>query len=210
MSLEGLRLVRMFDFYLAAVFVLGSLLRWQQYRAILGLVGGFPARWPRLLGLLRQHSNLFLTWGTVLPGLLTLGLLILHTLAGQWLLPGADLTLGRLACNVPELLFICLIGLAMLGVDVWMLTQGSAIDRPALEKDFDQAEFWLRSWTAPVVRVLSLGYVNPRRMVSNEVRAALEKTSRLLNGTLWWLALQTGLRIVYGLSLWCLWATVTR
>jgi len=206
MSLEALRLVRMFDFYLAAVFVLGSLLRWQQYRAILGLVSGFPGRWPRLLRLLRLHTNLFLTWGTVLPGLLTLLLLLLHTLASRWLLPGADLTFGRLASSLAGLVVVGLLGLAMVGLDGFVLSQSISFDRAALEKHFDLAEYWLRSWTAPVVQVLSLGYVNPRRMVSNEIRGALEKSSQLLNIALWGLSLQTGLRIAYGLSLWCAWA----
>ncbi len=206
MSLAGLHLVRLFSFYLAGIFVIGSLLRLQQYRAILGLVGSFPGRWPRLLRLVRQHSNLFLTWGTVLPGLLTLALLLVHTLASQWLLPGAELTAGQLATCLTMLIPVVLLGLAMVGFDVFMLTQSGAIDRAALEKHFDQAEYWLRSWTAPVVRVLSLGYVNPRRIVSNEVRKALESCSQLLNTTLWGMSLQTGLRIAFGLSLWCAWA----
>lgn len=206
MSVEGLRLVRMFNFYLATVFVLGSLVRWQQYRNIVDLVSSFPGRWPKLLQLVRQHSNLFLTWGTVLPGLLTLGLLLINVLAGQWLLPEADLTLGRLTDYLPALGVVCLLGLAMLATDFYLLSQNSSIERPALEKHFDLAEYWLRSWTAPVVRVLSLGYVNPRRIVRDEVRGALETTSQLLNVTLWWLALQTGLRIIYGLALWCFWA----
>ena len=39
-----------------------------------------------------------------------------------------------------------------------------------LEKYFDQAEYWLRPWTAPVVRVFTFGYINPRQMVATEVR----------------------------------------
>ena len=208
MSLEGLHLIRMFDFYLAVVFVLGSVLRWQQYRAILGLVTGFPARWPRLLRLVRQHGNLFLTWGTVLPGLLTLGLLLLHTLGSHWLLAGADVTLGRLVSNPTALVLFGLLALAMIFVDGCLLSQNIDIERPTLEKHFDQAEYWLRSWAAPVVQVLSLGYVNPRRMVNAEVRDALEESSQLLNVALWWLSLQTGLRILCGLSLWCVWAVL--
>ncbi len=206
MSLQTLRLARTFDFYLAAVFVLGSLLRWQQYRAILGLVAGFPGRWPRLLKLLRSHGNLFLSWGTVLPGLLTLLLLLLHVLACRWLLPGADLTLGRLSASLAGLGVVGLLGLAMVGLDGFIMCQSFSVDRGTLEKHFDLAEFWLRSWTAPVVQVLSLGFVNPRRRVGNEVRGALEKSSQLLNVALWGLVLQTGLRIACGLSLWCAWA----
>jgi hypothetical protein len=39
-------------------------------------------------------------------------------------------------------------------------------------------------------------------MVNVEVRNALIEVSRSVNVTMWWLAVQTGLRIGYGLSLW--------
>jgi len=71
-----------------------------------------------------------------------------------------------------------------------------------LEKYFDQAEFWLRSWTAPVVRFFTLGRINPRQMVAVEVRTALVNSSRMLNSTLWWVVIQAGLRVAFGLSLW--------
>jgi hypothetical protein len=97
-------------------------------------------------------------------------------------------------------------GLAMVGFDVFTLFQVGEIDQASMEKYFDQAEYWLRSWTAPVVRVLSLGYINPRRLVGAEVRKALEQASQMLNVTMWWTSAQTGLRILYGLSLWLTYA----
>ena len=68
------------------------------------------------------------------------------------------------------------------------------------------AEFWLRSRTATVVRVFTLGYVNPRHLVAIEVQKALVEASRLLNTTLWWMAVQTTLRLLFGLSLWLTYA----
>src|SRR5262249_16402118 len=65
-----------------------------------------------------------------------------------------------------------------------------------------QAEYWLRGWKAPVVHFVTLGYINPRQMVIKEVRVALEDVSRLLNTTLWWVTVQTTLRIACGLALW--------
>ena len=35
-----------------------------------------------------------------------------------------------------------------------------------------------------------------------EVRKALIEASKLLNATLWWVSIQVGLRIAYGLALW--------
>jgi hypothetical protein len=43
-------------------------------------------------------------------------------------------------------------------------------------------------------------------MVAVEVRAALVSASKLLNGTVWWVITQTGLRITFGLSLWLTYA----
>jgi hypothetical protein len=76
------------------------------------------------------------------------------------------------------------------------------VDRGEVEKYFDQAEFWLRSWAAPVVRTVTFGFINPRRMVAVEVQTALVGASKVLNTNLWWIVLQTALRVGYGLSLW--------
>ena len=90
----------------------------------------------------------------------------------------------------------------MLAVDIYATAWVTDIDRAQIEKYFDQAEFWLRSWTAPVVRVVTFGRINPRQLVNVEVRKALIDVNRTINNTMWWLAAQTGLRIAYGLSLW--------
>ena len=75
-----------------------------------------------------------------------------------------------------------------------------------MESYFDQAEFWLRSWTAPVVHVFTLGRINPRKLVAVEVRTYLVNASRMLNSTLWWVVVQAGLRVIFGLSLWIAYA----
>jgi hypothetical protein len=199
-------LIRLFGFYLAALFVIGLVVRIRDYRTMLALVATFKGRWPRLYDLVKQHRGIFLTWGTVLPLLLTLGLLLIHTVATQFIWPHANLTLDDLLRMTPALLVVSVTVAAMVAFDVWSLCRASTIDRAALEKNFDQAEYWLKSWTAPVVRVLSLGYINPRRIVTTEVRKALEMASGMLNSTLWWISLQTGLRISCGLSLWGSWA----
>jgi hypothetical protein len=201
-ELLDLKLISFFNFYLALNFVIGTAIRFRQYRAIAGLVRSMPGRWPRLLQLLRQHGNIFLTWGTVLPLLLLLGLLLANTLASHLLWPQAYFTMSHLVGLWPALPVVLVCGLAMVGLDVYGHLSVAELDRAELEKYFDQAEYWLRSWTAPVVRVFTLGYINPRKMVAAEVRSALDSASRMLNNTLWWVVLQTGLRIGFGLSLW--------
>lgn len=201
--LLDLHLIRFYEFYLALVFFLSTYLRVKQYRSILSLVRRFPARWPRLLELVRQHANLFLTWGTVLPLLLSLGLLLANAFANRVVWPEADFTVARLLQLWPAVPIVVVTGVAMVAFDLWGTWDVAVVDQAEMEKYFDQAEYWLRSWTAPVVRVFTFGYVNPRQMVAAEVRTALVSTSQMLNSTLWWVVTQAGLRIAFGLSLWC-------
>jgi hypothetical protein len=197
-----LRLIRLFDLYLTVILILSTVLRLRRYHAILVLVRAFSGRWPRLFQLVKQHRNIFLTWGTVFPLVVTLGLWTVQMLASRLLWPHADLTVGRLFAVWPALPVVVVCGAAMVSLDLYGSWNVGALDRVEMEKYFDQAEYWLKSWAAPVVRVFTLGFINPRRMVAVEVRAALVNASRLLNSTLWWVSIQAGLRIAYGLSLW--------
>src|SRR5262245_63221059 len=96
--LYSLKLIRLFDFYLAMAFVLSTVVRIRQYRTILQVVRAVPSRWPRLFALVREYRHLFVTWGTILPMVATLALWVGHTLFRRMLLflTFADLTAGRL------------------------------------------------------------------------------------------------------------------
>src|SRR5262249_62394793 len=102
--------------------------------------------------------------------------------------------------------FVGLFGLCMFAVDLYFIVAVAEVNRPEVEKYFDQAEFWLKSWAAPVVRTMTLGYVNPRKLVAVEVRTALVDASKSLNTNLWWVVVQTALRIGCGLALWLTYA----
>jgi hypothetical protein len=198
-----LRLIRFFGFYLALMFLLSTMVRLRQYGTILGLVRSMPQRWPNLLGLVKRNSHIFLTWGTVLPLALLLLLFVLNYLASKWLWPQADdFTMAELVPLYPLWPVVLFFGVAMTAFDTWGLVSVTAIDHAEMEKYFDQAEYWLRSWTAPVVHFFTLGRINPRQMVAVEVRSALVSSSRMLNSTLWWVVIQAGLRVAFGLSLW--------
>jgi hypothetical protein len=201
-----LDLIRLFELYLAVAFVASTAVRLRQYEAVVRLVFGAPERWPRLMKLVREHHGIFWTRATALPAVLALGLLLLHTLACRLVWPRAVLTLSGLYELRAALPFIGILTIAMLAVDLYATLKVGVVDRAMLERYFDQAEFWLRSWVAPVVRVFTLDYINPRRMVNVEVRKALEAVSRLLNTTLWWVTLQVSLRIAVGLALWLAYA----
>jgi hypothetical protein len=204
----NLNLIRIFDFYLASLFLISIFMRLRQYESVVRLVRAFPDRWPNLLKLVGRHRNIFLTWTTILPGLLALLLTFVNMLACRMIWPHADLSLQDLGHVWMAAICVGLAGGAMLIVDYYATFTVGVLDRPLLEGYFDQAEYWLRSWAAPVVRVFTLGYVNPRRMVHEEVRKSLLLASKLLNSTLWWVTVQVGVRILFGLTLWLSWAFI--
>jgi hypothetical protein len=204
--LANVNLIHLFDFYLAAMFVVGTYRRVAQYQAFAGLALGMPGRWPHLFQLVRQFRTIFMTWNTVLPSLLALLIWAVQVLASRLIWHNASLTFADVFSNWKAWPIVLPIGIAMLSLDVYFLIVVGEIDRPVIEKNFDQAEHWLSSWHAPAVRMLSLGYVNPRRMVHEEVRTALVAASDMLNRSLYWTCVQMGLRVLFGLGLWLTWA----
>ncbi len=202
----NLNLIHFFDFYLATMFLLSTAMRVRQYEAAIALVRALPERWPRLLKLVKQHHGVFLTWPTMLPLVLAAALSLVHMLACRLIWPQATLTVDGLSRFWLAWPLVAVSGGIMLAFDLYGTFRVGKIDRPLLEGYFDQAEYWLRSWVAPAVRLFTLGYVNPRRMVTVEVRKALVQASQLLNATLWWVSIQVSLRITFGLFLWLTYA----
>jgi hypothetical protein len=201
--LLDLRLIRLFSFYLAVVFVVSTYLRLKQYRAVVSLVLRLRSRWPNLTALVMTHRRIFLTPRTYLPLVVVLALLAGNMLASRLVWPQADQFDVRELLHIwPVVPVLLASGVAMVTFDTLGVLRVGHIDEKLLEGYFDQAEGWLRGWKAPVVRALSLGFVDPRRIVDKEVRAALEMASALLNNTLWWVSMQTTLRITFGLCLW--------
>lgn len=211
MSVWDYNLINLLTFYVTLMFVAGTWRRFRQYSEMVKLALSGTRRWPRLLKLVREHRMVFLTWNTVAPAALALALTVAQWLASHVFLPEASdpdagLTLGQLIQRPLELAGVLVLAGAVLAVDIYFLLSVGQIDRPLLERYFDQAEYWLASRTAHVVHIVTFGYVSPRRMVSEEVRKALIEASNLLNNTLWWVSLQVGLRFSFGLSLWIAWA----
>jgi hypothetical protein len=207
-GLWDLNIIHLFDFYLLMVFFIGMARRARQYWDTAGLVLKGPGRWPLLFKLVKQHRTIFLTWGTIVPGLAALTLSMAQLFASWTLWPAADLTVGRLAEHGLAAIMVLVVGVAMLATDVYGIVVVAKVDREQMDKYFDQAEYWLRSKTAHVVRVFTLGFVNPRQMVATEVKKALLEVSRQLNYTLWWVSMQLGLRIAFGLTIWFTWGAL--
>lgn len=210
-----LNLIHFLDFYFMVLFLAGTMRRWGQYQNIGNLAISGPGRWPKLLRLIRDHRTIFMTWATVAPALLALGLSIIQLIASRMVWPDAGrppsgLTIASLIEHWGALPFVLPLGLAMVGFDLYSLLRVADVPRTEMEKYFDQAEYWLRSKTAHVVHIFTLGHINPRRMVAEEVRKSLIDASNLLNTTLWWVNVQMGLRFSFGLSLWLTWALAAR
>lgn len=205
--LYDLRLIRLFSFYLAVIFLISTYVRLRQYRAVLSLVVRLRTRWPNLTNLVLSHRHILLTRGTYLPLVVVLVLLLGNMLASRLVWPQADQFKIRDLLPVwPAVPVLILTGSAMLIFDAIGVARVGQIDERLLEGYFDQAEGWLRGWKAPVVRFLSIGFVNPRQMVTREVESALVKAGALLNNTLWWVSIQAALRILFGLTLWSTYA----
>ena len=204
--LANLDLIHLFDFYLAAMLVVGTVRRYSLYRTTAGIAFRFPGRWPKLLKLMHSHHAVLLTWKTFLPSIMTLVVWLAHMLASRLLWNHAHLTSYDVFQHWTALLTILLFGLAMIALDTYFLIVVGVIDRPMIEGYFDQAEHWLSSWKAPVVRAVTFGFIHPRRMVNDEVQKALVAAGDLLERSLYLTALQMGLRVAFGLSLWLTWA----
>src|SRR5262249_48053374 len=145
-GLYALNLIHLFDFYLMLLFLISCYVRIRQYSAVVALVRAVPGRWPRLFQLVKQHRTVFLTWTTVLPAILALGLSLIHMLLCRLVWPQANLTLAELFSLSAAVLVVLVCGLAMLALDLYATFRVGEIDRALLEKYFDQAEYWLRSW----------------------------------------------------------------
>ncbi|MBY0231816.1 MAG: hypothetical protein K2W96_21220 [Gemmataceae bacterium] len=202
--LLDLRPIRLFSFYLAFVFCLSIVVCLQQYRAVAKVAIRLGSRWPNLLKLILEHRAVLLGWGTVRPLLVMLALIVANSAACHLVWPSAgDFKLRELPWPVVPVCAVA--GVAMLAFDLAGLLNTGTIDEKETERYFDRAEWWLRGWKVPAMRLLSFGWLDPRAIVGKEVRAALEGATGWLAQTFWWMATQAALRIAFGLSLWAAW-----
>ncbi len=204
--LNDLNLIRVFGFYLLIMFLASMLRRYRLYHMVGEMIASMPKRWPKLLEVIKQQRLVFLTGATLWPTLVMLVVTVLYMISSRLIFPQADVRLDDildfwwlpLALGIP--------GGMMLALDLYGIIQSSWFDRSASEQYLDEAEYWLRSWKAPVVKIVTLGYINPRRMVADEVYKALLEARSSLHYNLWWITVQMSLRISFGLALWSVWA----
>lgn len=206
----SLNLIDALNYYLAAAFVVGTVLRVRTYRAVLGMVYESAGRWPKLRTVAKTHRAIFLRWPTVLPLLTTLALTLANTWASHSQDAQARVSPGDLWSHPVGLFAVVVTGGLMGFLDFRAVFLFGRFNRPEVEAVLDRAEHWLGSWTAPAIRVLSVGLIHPRRIVGERVRQALVEASLSVNGQLWETAVQILARAAFCLSLWLTWAVALR
>ena len=89
---EAANLIRVFDFYLASMFLLSFARRYVVYWDALRLLVSLRGRWPKLLGRLRQHHGELVTREVIRPLLIALGLTVIQMVCSRVIWPRATLT----------------------------------------------------------------------------------------------------------------------
>ncbi len=200
-----MNLLRLFEFYLFAMFFVGTVRRAGLYRAIVRLTLGLIRRYQKLLDVLRDEGRLLLTWSAGLPLVITLLLWAIQAGLTRLAFPHAELLTTELTGRWWFWPALGVSVLGMLAVDVYFLVRIGNIDVAQAEKYFLRAESWLGTWKASAVKAATFGYVNPRQMVQAEVQKALATGNDIIRTLLWWTALQTGMRVAVGSTLWIIW-----
>lgn len=198
-------LIRVFDFYLTLMFVISLVRRWGVYWNALRLVIAVRGRWPRLLGRLAEQRDLLLNWEVFRPAALALGLTAVQMVCSRAIWPHADLTGDQLRESWAWFAGVCVALVPMLAVDIYFVACVGRFDHTETVKYLDQAETWL-GWRAPLVRVVTLGLVDPRRIVDAEVAKGMADLGASARSSLWWVSAQIGCRVAFGLTLWLAWA----
>ena len=202
---QPLNLIRIFDFYLALMFLISLVRRWGVYVNAMRILVAVRGRWPKLIERLREHKSVLLNWSFFRPVVIALFLMIVQLIASRLLWPQAVLTGEDLRQDWWLVGIILVPMVPMLLVDLYFIFRVGRFDHGETVKYLDQAESWL-GWKGPLVRLLTLGTVNPRRIVDEEVKKSLTEMQTTLTTSLWWVILQTVLRLAFGLTLWTLWA----
>jgi hypothetical protein len=202
---QPLNLIRVFDFYVTLMFVISLVRRWDVYVNAIRILITVRGRWPKLIHRLAEHRSLILNRAFFRPALLALGLTVVQLVASRIIFPQAVLTGEQLQAEWWWIPIILVPLVPMVAVDAYFVIRVGKFDHDETVKYFDQAETWL-GWKGPLIRALTLGIVNPRKMVDEEVKKNLTEYQSTLQASLWWVSVQVGLRLTFGLTLWAVWA----
>jgi hypothetical protein len=207
---DTLNLLDVFNYYLILAFLVNTGVRIRSYRAILGFIYGFRDRWPKLWELAKKHRSVFLGWPTLLVIGMAFTLMLSNSLAIRFMWVQAKVSVDELWGRWLAFVVVMLLGALMLFLDCQAIFGAGNFDRAALEVDLDKAESWLKSWMAPAVRMVTLGFINPRKIVGVEVEKALVAANWIVMGGMRRTSLRVGMQLAFGLALWLTWALALR
>jgi hypothetical protein len=206
MPAEHPNLIRLFDFYLAATLVISLARRYRLYWDTLVLAFGFYGRWPKLVERLRVHHGVLLTADVLRPLVAAVALTVVQLVCSRLVWPTATLPTDAVLAQPGLWAPITVAAVPMLLIDLYFLVRVGRFDRGSTEDYLDQAEHWLASWKTPAIRLATLGYVNPQRIVDAEVVKGLENVGRMVGWASRWAAAQLTFRVLFGLVMWLAWA----
>lgn len=206
MTLANANLINLYSFYLAAMFVLGLMRRWSVYLDTFAILIAVRGRWPKLVERMAAHRKAVVNWATIRPIVLVMILMIVQMVASRIVWPQARLPLGELPTPSWHLIPFALALVPMLAVDVYFLIAVGRFDRTETEKYFDQAERWSGTWKAKAVRAITFGRIDPDKQVDEGVQKGMEQLGQTVSWAMWWVSVQMGLRLLFGLTIWILWA----
>jgi hypothetical protein len=199
-------LIRLFDFYLLLIFVIGLIRRWAMYKDILILAGAAVLRRPNLVREIGAHRHVLMTRQTVIPVALALLLMAVQFVMSRLIWPEATVSLRDETSSWWRFVLIVATFVPMLAVDIYFLVRIGQIDRTEAIKQLNRAEHWLTSWQGTAVKWATLGYVDPKKMVHDQLRDGLTWFGGLVAWSMWWVVVQVTLRVAFGLTVWLLWA----
>lgn len=199
-------LIRLFDFYLACMALFSLLRRYAVYRETALLLVAVRGRWPRLLARMKEHRTLLFNWAVFRPLVLAVGLMAIQMTLSRLIWPAATIRPVDLVDPWWQAAVAVAAFLPMLIVDIYFLVSIGRFDRAETVKYLDMAEGWAGTLKAKAVAAVTFGRVNPNRMVEAELQKGLSELGRTVSGSLWWVTLQVGLRTLFGLTVWLLWA----
>jgi hypothetical protein len=203
---EAANLIRVFDFYLASMFLLSFARRYVVYWDALRILIAVRGRWPRLLDRLKLHHGVLVTREVIRPLGVALALVVIQLICSRVIWPQAALTVWEVEQSGWRLAVVLTAMVPMVAVDTYFLIRVGRFNRTETEKYLDLAEHWLASWKTPMIRLATLGYVNPDRMVEDELKKGLREIGRTVGWVSRWVAIQVGCRVAFGLVIWLMWA----
>lgn len=199
-------LLRLFDFYLAVMLMVGFYRRRAVYRDVLLITFGFfLRRWPRLLRRFAQHRRELFNWQTMRPLVFAIILMAVQMLASRILFPNASVTLNQLLDSWWQLALVIVTFVPMAAVDLYFIIRVGSFDHKETVRSFNQAETWAGTWKAKAIRAITLGKVDPNRMVDEQVKEGLQQLGSTMAWAMWWVSTQVTLRLMFGLTLWLMW-----